>query len=73
MLRPLRPAHQLRELEAVHLRHLHVDERERHLVDEQELERLGPGARPEDLESVAAEERLERDEVLVDVVDERET
>ena len=39
---PLAAAHQLGQLEAVHLGHLHVEKRKRDVVDEQELERLGP-------------------------------
>ena len=66
------PAHQLGQLEPVHLRHLHVDDRERDVVGEEHLERLGARAGPQEHGVVAAQQRLERDEVLLPVVDEQD-
>jgi hypothetical protein len=71
VLRAFGAAHQLGELEAVHHRHLHVEQRERDVVHEQELERLEARLGAEDLEPVAAQQRLERVEVLLDVVHEQ--
>jgi hypothetical protein len=64
-------AHQLGELEPVHVGHLDVDQRDRDVVDQQQLERLGAGPGAQRLDAVAAEQGLERDEVLDDVVDDQ--
>ena len=69
--RALAAAHQLGELEAVHVRHLHVEKRQRDVVHQQQLERFGAGARLEQLHVVAVEQRRQRDEVLLEVVDEQ--
>src|SRR5690606_22334775 len=45
---------------------------ERHVVHQEQLERLAPGARGEQLEAVAAQQGLERDEVLVEIVDQED-
>ena len=49
-------AHQLGQLEAVHAGHLHVDQRQRHVVLKQKLERLVAGARLQQHEAVAAQQ-----------------
>ena len=72
VLGALHPPHQLGQLEAVHLGHLDVEDGQRHLVNEQQLERLRARARLEDLQPVSAQERLERHQVLVGVVDQQE-
>ncbi len=66
------PAHQLGELEAVHVGHLHIEDGERELVLEQQLERLVARGRRGDRQPVLAQQRLEGDEVLVDVVDQQD-
>jgi hypothetical protein len=68
MLGALRAAHQLGEHEAVHLGHLNVDDRERDLVHEQQLERLLAAVRQQELDARTAQQRLEREEVVLDVV-----
>ena len=69
--RALAAAHQLGQLEAVHLRHLHVEQRQRDVVHEQQLERLGARARLQQLDVVAAQQRRQREQVLLEVVDEQ--
>ena len=63
-----RPAHQLGELEAVHARHLHVEQRKRDVVLEQKLERLLTISRFQNLEIVAAQKGFERDEIFFAIV-----
>ena len=67
--RAFRPAHQLGELEAVHSGHAHVDQSERDLMHEQQLERLVTGARVEQFEVRTREHRPDGSEVLRHVVD----
>ena len=69
--RALGAPHQLRELEAVQLRHLHVDERERDVVDQKQLERLRARARLQELHIVATEQGRQREQVLLHVVDQQ--
>ncbi len=65
------PPHQLGQLEAVHVGHLDVEDGERHLVNQQHLQRLRTRPRLEDLQPITAQERLERHQVLVGVVDQQ--
>src|SRR6185437_8689431 len=51
------------------LGHLHVEEGQRHRVDEQQLERLGARTRPQDAQSRLGEKRLEGDQVVLEIVD----
>jgi hypothetical protein len=67
-----RAAHQLGQLEAVHLRHVHVDQGQRHVIFEQQLQRLATGPRAEDHQALTLEERIEGHEVFLDVVDSQE-
>ncbi len=69
--RALRPAHQLGELDAVHLRHLHVDDGEREVVYQQGLQGGAAGAYAHELHSFAAENAREREQVLLAVVDQQ--
>lgn len=71
MARAFAAAHELGELEAVHLRHLHVDERERHVVLQQQLQRFGARMRAEQLHAVAAQQRRQREQVFFQVVDDQ--
>ena len=50
-------------LEAVHLRHLHVQQDDGELVGQEPLERLPPGLGLDEVLPQALEHRLERDEV----------
>ncbi len=65
----LRAAHEFGELEAVHLRHLHIDERQRELVLQDQLNALVARACGDDVRIVPTQQRFERDQVLLDVVD----
>ena len=67
--RALGATHQFGEFEAVHAGHLHVDEGERHVVGEQQLERLDAARSGEHPQARTFEQRTHRDEVLLDVVD----
>ena len=67
--RPLGAAHQLCQLEAAHFRHLHVNERERHVVREQQLERLHAIRGPQHAHAGIFEQRLEHVEVVRHVID----
>ena len=63
-------AHQLGQLEAVHLRHLHVEQRQRDVVvHQQQLQRVASRLRLDHLEVVAAQERLQRATILLEIVD----
>src|SRR5271155_1719066 len=55
--RTLTAAHELGELEAVHVWHLHVEKGEREVVDEQQLESLRPGLRAKGIDLLALQER----------------
>lgn len=57
-----------RRLEPVHAGHLHVEEDEGHLLHEEVLERLLPGAGPQDGVAERLEHRLQGDQVLGPVV-----
>jgi hypothetical protein len=62
-------AHQLGQLEAVHFRHVHVEQNQRHVVAEEQIERLRSGPRRQDLHVQRLEQRGEDEQVLVQVVD----
>ena len=68
--RALHPAHELRELEPVHLGHLHVEQRQREVVAEQQLEGLLAGASAVHFDVLVTQESLERNEVVLAIVDE---
>ena len=70
--RPLRAAHELPELEAVHVGHLHVEQGEGDVVDQEQLQGFASGPGPQQLEPVPTEQRLEGEQVLVEVVDQEQ-
>ena len=63
--------HELGELVAVHLRHLHVKNSKRDVVIEQKFERLGSRARFQQHKPVAPQEPLERQQVFLEIVNEQ--
>ena len=63
---------QLRGLEAVHARHLDVEQDDREVVAQERRERLVARVREHELVAERLEDRLERDEVLGPVVDEQD-
>ena len=67
--RALAVAHPLGQLEAVHAGHLHVDNRQRHFVGEQQVECVGARPGGQDVDAVAAEQGRERQQVLLVIVD----
>ena len=69
--RALAAAHQLGQLEAVHLRHLHVEERQRDVVRPAAARAPRARARRQHLDVVAAQQRRQREQVLLEVVDEQ--
>jgi hypothetical protein len=64
-------AHQFGELEAVHLRHLNVDQRQRDVVTEDHFKRLRTGIGGEQLQFRMPEDGLERKDVLLEIVDDQ--
>jgi hypothetical protein len=58
---PLASPHQLCELEAIHLGHLHVQERQSEIVDQKELQRLGAGLRGQGLDAVTLQQGRQRE------------
>ena len=56
------------DLEAVHAGHLHVEQRERHVVLQKNLERLFTATCFEEQKIVAPQERFERDEIFFAIV-----
>ena len=67
----LAAAHELGQLEAVHVGHLHVDQSQRHVVRQQELQGLAAGARLQELEVGSPQQRLQREQVFGKVVDQQ--
>ncbi len=65
-------ADQLRQLEAVHAGHLHVEDGQRELVFEQQRERLLAGGRLVDAVAVVADRGFEGEQVLGEIVDDQE-
>src|SRR5690606_18425176 len=59
------------QLEAVHFGHLHVDQCERDVVREQQVERLDAGSRREQLHVVLPEQGLQYEQILLAVVHEK--
>src|SRR4051794_41299523 len=53
---------------AVHLRHLHIEQNQRYVRDQQMLQRLLTGRGAQDGVPKAAEDRFEREQVLLAVV-----
>ena len=68
--RTLVGAHEFGQFEAVHARHLDVEQRERVFVGEHQLERFFAALRLVQIQAFACEERLERQQVLFEIVDE---
>jgi hypothetical protein len=64
-------SHEFGELESVHARHLDVEKRKRNGVNEQNLQRLLPGMRFEANKTVTLQQRLEGQEIFLQVVDEQ--
>ena len=72
VLGPLPALDVRRGLEAVHARHLHVEQDHRVVVGEQRLQRLLAGGRADQGLAEGDEDRLEREQVLRPVVDEQD-
>src|SRR5690606_28145869 len=62
---------ELGQFEAVHVRHLHVDEGQRHIVVQQQLEGFRTGTGLEYGQCIAAQQRLEGDQVLLQIIDQQ--
>ena len=71
MARTLAAAHELGELEAVHVGHLHIEKGEREVMDEQELESLRPGLGAKGIDVLALQERGQREQVVLEVIDQQ--
>ncbi len=71
MARTLAAAHQLGQLEPVHARHLHVEQRQRIVVDQQQFERLFAARCLVALQTIGFEQRFERDKIFRQVVDQQ--
>jgi hypothetical protein len=69
--RPLAASHQLRQLEAVYLGHLDVHDRKRDIMNQEEIERLGARPCQQHLHVVATQNRREREEIFLEIVDEQ--
>jgi hypothetical protein len=66
------PADQLSQLEPVHLRHLHVQQGQRHIVvGQQQFQGLGPRLCLEDFQPVTLQQRFQSDQVFRNVIDEQ--
>src|SRR6202020_1612848 len=63
--------HQLGKLVAIHLGHLHIENGERDVVFEEQLQRFGSGARLEHHKPVAAQKAFQRQQVFLKIVDEQ--
>src|SRR3984957_8316240 len=63
--------HELGELVAVHFGHLHIENGERDIVFQEQLQRLGSRARLEQHKPVAPQEALKRQQVFLKVVNEQ--
>ena len=72
MLRPLAALDQLRELVPVEIRHLDVEEDAGEILEQQLLERRGPRRDGDEAVPERLEYRLEREEILLVVVDEQD-
>lgn len=67
--RALVAAHQLGQLEAVDVGHLHVEQRQRHVVPQQQLERVAGRAGRQHGHVRPCQQRLQRVAVLLEIVD----
>ena len=65
-------ADQARDLEAVHLRHVHVEQDRRELLFEQPLQRLHPGERTDALDAESIQDGFVRQQPRGLVVDEQD-
>jgi hypothetical protein len=65
----LATAHQLGQLQSVHLGHLHVEKGEREVMDEQELECFRSGLRGKRIDVLALQKRGQREQVVLEVID----
>lgn len=63
---------QLRQLKTIHLGHLHVQQRQGHIVvGQQQFQGLGARLGLEDVQPVTLQQRLQGDEVFLDIVNEQ--
>ena len=67
----LAAAHELGELESVHLGHLHIEQGQSDIVNQQQLQRLAPGACREYLEIGSLQQRGQRQQVFLEIIDEQ--
>ena len=65
------PAHEFGQLEAVHLGHLHVEQGQGNVVLQEQLQRFGAGARLQQHESVATQQAFQRQQVFLEIVDQK--
>jgi hypothetical protein len=61
LLRALGAAHQLSELETVHVRHVHVEQRQGNIVRQQQLESLAARARAQNIHIVPLQQCGQRE------------
>src|SRR3569623_1705968 len=64
-------AHQFGVFEAIHVGHQHIEERERDVMDQQQLQRFGAGTRLEQFHIVAPQQRRERKQILLEVINQQ--
>ncbi len=64
-------AHEFGQFETIHLRHVHVEQGEGHVMQQQQLERFGAGAGLDQFDVVALQQRREDQEVFLEVVDDQ--
>jgi hypothetical protein len=57
------------DLVAIHLRHLHVEQHDRELAAQELAQRRVAGAHAHDIAIQVTEQRFERDQVALDIVD----
>ncbi len=65
-------AHGLGQFEPVHFRHLHIEQGQGHVVFQQQLQRLFARGRLQQDQALAAQQHFQRQQVFLQVVDEKE-
>ncbi len=66
------PPHEFGQLEAVHARHLDVEQRERDIMRQKKFKRFLTGTRLEAGETFLLQQRFKRQQVLFEVIDQEE-
>ncbi len=67
----LAAAQEFRELESVHVRHLHIEERKRHIVHQQQFQCFRARARGQNLDVAARQQRRQRQQILFEIIDQQ--